>query len=270
MKFASWWKKKTPKSRRTKRYPFQKGNNISLISAILILLLGVTSLYFFLRSDVFLVRNLQINDHQAKLIKKRKIQDLLSDYLIRSIFSINSEELEAKIRNTFLAIEWIRVEKELPDTLHVSYQERESILRAKIANEDYLVSSDGLIFARAKTTNSTNQEHLPQIVLSNTQSFSESGVVLGQKLEQKGIKDLLKIASFNWVSLDVNLIELVFEENFLVLKLEDWTVRLLINNDDTERQLDTLKWIVQDANRQAKKLELIDLRFEKPVVRFRE
>lgn len=258
------------------------------ISVLLLLILIVSSIYLFLRSDILLVKELKIQKLQGwqnkSFTSEDEVKDVLLPFLARSILMISKDEVTKRVQGEFLAIKTVSVKKEVPDRMLVVYSERmpAAVIKAvkvfeeeyleknaqgeeikkmqkKVQTESFFVDEEGLIFARKD-----GEFDLPEFVLADRQNVN-----LGDQISGKELSAALKIIlTFNNNhELKINKVSLREEGEIEVIFTIGLTVLFEARNKDITFQTSSLQTIYQRSKIEGRRLSRVDLRFEKPVIK---
>lgn len=263
--------------------PFRK------ISVILIFFLSLLCVYLAFRSDVFLVHMIEEKQKKAPDTilavfvseKRRAIDFIESQVKGRSIFFINQKALKEKILKEFLSISDISFEKDFPNKLYVETLPREPVAVLKFVKEAsfsgriasssarmatssafaqqfFLVDKEGLVFAKVSSFSS-----LPLFYL-----FDEKFPDLGENIGQKRIQTASEVAQL----LKKAKIEVgeVFLTAFgtIEMNLKEGPMVFFSCQKSSVAQVTSLQLILSSTKMESKVPKVIDLRFERPVVRF--
>lgn len=222
----------------------------------LTLLFFGTSVYFLLRSDVFLLRELVITQHtQERFITENDIKDQLSSYLARSLLTLNTSAIHNAIVDENLALQEVKISKSYPDGINVELWERTPVAVVS----DWVVDEAGLLF---HTASSRHRLNLPQLEVTEAQEYQ-----LGDRLASGVIRNSLQVIEVLQKTESTSLKSFQLEEGG-VLKIitSDEAQILLDSGKQIEQQIASLQTILQDAKMSGKNFSRIDLRFTKPVV----
>ncbi len=226
------------------------------LSLFLIVLFFSTSVFFFLRSDIFQVKNLEFEFQELAneaLVRQRISEEVLG----RSIIFLNTSAVEAEIKREFLTIEAIKIAKKLPDQLFINVSVRIPLGRVKAGEgKQILVDSSGLLFREA------SGEKLPLIDLGESFSGSLGEVVGGQEV-QAYIETLRIIEEKGLETTSISL-----ERGMIRLKLKTGLVVLLSVEKSVGEQIDLLIKIIKRYRIKGRVPARVDLRFVRPVVKF--
>lgn len=241
------------------------------LSLLLIIFLFGTTVFFFLRSDIFQVRALDfkfeeptfvplsgtmagvIGPSEEALVRQRISEEVLG----RSVFFLSSAAVEEKIRKEFLTVKAIEMVKKLPDRLLINVSIRVPLAQVKTKEGRLLlVDAGGLLFREA------SGEKLPIIDLG--ESFEGS---LGEMVGGKEVKAYLE--TLNLVGeKGLVITSIALKPGMIELKLKTGPTALLSVEDPIVGQTELLTQILKRYKVAGQVPKRVDLRFSRPVVRF--
>ena len=224
------------------------------ISTILIIFLSLLSLFLFLRTDTFQVKALEFEFEQLAdeaLVRQRISEEVIA----RSIFFLNIGKVEQEIKENFLTVNAVSIEKKLPDRLLIKVSVRKPLaIVADKSKNQFLVDHEGLLFRPAAG------ETLPVITIS--EDFE--GVV-GTVIDGRGISGYLQTLDLvSQKGLETKAIYLRSETIELRLKK---TIVWLSADRVIDEQLELLTQILQRLKLGGRTPKSVDLRFSRPVVK---
>lgn len=232
------------------------------------ILFFATSVYFLLRSDIFLLRNIQIEkqtDH--RFLSQEQLAEQLGRYIARSILILDTQAIASTLTENNPALASIELHKNLQGTLKVFYREREPVAVVQTADEYLLVDADGFIFHPASERYKLSLPHL--ILGPGGDSADPPHYQLGDRLASGLVTAALQILNgINQIT-NVELERLtIHPQGTLTLQTKSGWTALLDAGKDIPSQITSLQTIVAAARMEGRGLSLIDLRFERPVVRY--
>lgn len=222
----------------------------------LTILFFATSVYFLLRSDVFLLRELVITQHtRERFVSEDELKDHLSAYLARSLLTLDTTSIQNKVLDENLALRKIIIKKDFPDKLVIEVWERTPVA---VINE-FVVDKDGLVFHEAS---SRHQLNLPELEVTQEQKYQ-----LGDRLVGGVVRNSLQVIKSIQQNEERGLESITLEERgILKIVTSDKAEILLDSGKDIDKQIASLQTILKDAKINGKQVAKIDLRFAKPVV----
>lgn len=259
--------------------PFRK------ISVVLIFLLSFLCVYLAFRSDLFLVHIVEgKTEKEPKIIlgifnsEKKKALGLIENQVRgKSLFFINQRALKEKILKDFLSISDVSFEKDFPNRLLVETLPREPIAVVEIVKSQklatasaqiatassvpgqrFVVDAEGLVFAKAGDFFGLPLFHL----------FDERVPSLGENIGQKRIETASEIIE-NLKKDEIEVSE-VFLTAFgsIEMILGDRTKVLFSGQKNPIAQVASLQLILSSTRIEGRVPRTIDLRFEKPIIKY--
>lgn len=261
-------------------------NKKSLVILPMIIIIGFI---FGLNSQLVQVKNLEI---KAKYIDCADEDGLRADIPVKglNILFLDKDVVKKGLLEKYPCIKEVHVEKKFLNTIQVSVSGRVPVLNVatlyqqdaslsasldevleKIASpsatasdsavleniltNDFLVDQNGEVFVSSK------KEDLPEILL-----LSDEIIKVGKRLDKNLIDSLLilfdKLKVF---SVDFKEVKVYSQGNILV----DGNTSILLNQKyDLQKQLASLQLILEKAKIENEQILFLDVRFEKPVVRY--
>lgn len=251
-----------------------------LVSLILLILLGLASVYLFLRSDIFLVREVDLRKSGEEIGQaptEDEIRERLGYLFAQSIFRVDGEKIARELTDYDLSIEEVAINKELPDKLHIFYKLRQpaAILEQKLTetlpegkqllkSEYYLIDEEGLIFEKI-----TQKLDLPVIKVADS-TAGGTGATLGvsTRLNENLVAAALEILQNTKKISDFKIQNItIFPDAQKVWVETSLGVEVEFSSEESiDQQISSLQTILTKARMDGKRVARIDLRFTKPVV----
>ena len=249
-----------------RRFSQRKQRNskrLLLIIYLVLFLLALFSLAF--KSGLFNIKKIEINlDKNLACVNEEQIKNA-SFLLGQNLFLTNGLSIEKNIKNKFVCIKRIILSKLFPNKVRIEVLGREPvailmILRSRDATSSAvleniatpsaeasdgasLVDRDGVIFSK-----DVGNLDIPKIYLLDNHNLENS------------LKILDKAQGFG---LDIKTIA-VLDNSFIIFSTPKIVFRLDSNIDS---QIASLQLILERAKIDSEKLEFIDLRFDKPIIK---
>ena len=126
----------------------QKTNYKFIVIFILIILVIIAAIYYLFYAPTFLIKNIIIQNTQNLSIA----QDL-DGLKGQNIFKINTTNLSEDLVAKYPEVNGLKITRGLPDTLRISFDERQSKLIWQSNEKYYLVDSYGAIYKIIETPN---------------------------------------------------------------------------------------------------------------------
>lgn len=226
---------------------------VKLVKLILLVaggILIVFSLFQLLRGDFFKINQIVCldRDQPCQTDWWFKVNGLV---LGKNIISLSPQKTEELIKEELSGIDQVKIEKKLPDKLIVYLTKRKPIAVVEVNSDYYQVDYQGIILAKLD-----QPTDLPLIVCSNRQF--ESPVILSSLdfLYQ------LLISGIEARRLEIT------DSRELTVFLKTGPKVLISLDKNIKEQVDSLQLILERAKIEGKQIELIDLRFDKPVISY--
>lgn len=232
---------------------------------LFLLIIFFLLIYISLKANIFSIRFVDLKRENVECLNEGRIKDLS---LGKNIFLINEKNISDEIKKDFICVKSISFSKILPDKLNLDILGRRPVAQLMMSNSEASASS---LIENIATPSAQGEAYL----------LDEEGVVFS-----KGNLD-----SPNIYILSKN-IDLGFEDNYLkILKILDNSRKLqldikqsyVLNNlliinsvpkiifkldFPLDLQIASLQLILKVAKIDNKELEFIDLRFDKPVIKY--
>lgn len=268
------------KAKRDSGNIFQKFWKIGTIILSLFLILDI---YLLLDSDILKVKNIEVKLENVTCVGKADIEKETAIFG-QNIFILNESVIQSKLKEKFFCIKFVNLLRQFPDIVKLAVTGRQAVaLLSPLKFEDstssasldiaiffatpssqledksksYILDDEGIIFAKGELPN------VPKIY------FLGDDLSLGNRLEEDVVKSALiildKVKSFG-----VNIKEAkIYSQKFLGLNpIADKPKIIFALDKDINIQLASLQLILTEAKIDLREMEFIDLRFDKPVVKY--
>ncbi|TSC87728.1 MAG: Uncharacterized protein G01um10147_414 [Microgenomates group bacterium Gr01-1014_7] len=243
---------------------------ILFLSILLIISMGV----FLFRSNIFTITSIEVEIEKVGCVESDKIRDA-SNLLGQNFFLLNSSKLENDLKNKYVCIHKVNLSRYFPNKvkLFIFGREPAAILivlkdgeatesaeatpsaEASSSAEGFVVDNEGVVYS-----NSIEQINAPYIYAGGL------NLTVGQKIKDDFIGKILKILE-KLKSFGVDVKETKIYSNSLLLT--GAMPRIIFKlSDNIDTQIASLQLILNKAKIDGEILEFIDLRFDKPVVKF--
>lgn len=234
-------------------------------------------IYFFFKLGIFTIRQVIVETKQLGCANGNQIRNS-TNLLGQNFFLINSKGTEDTIKRKFYCIKSASVNKIFPDKVKIEALSRQPaalliVLKEKEASVSslidiatpsarqvqgsYQVDKEGVIFSK-----DTEALNIPKVYIF------DAGIELGKQMEGKLISNALRALE------KVKQVGLVVKESwvldkYFIVNSEVLNLRIIFRlNEKLDLQLASLQVILDKAKIDLKELEFIDLRFDKPIVKF--
>lgn len=199
-------------------------------------------------------------------IKKGTIEntDCLSENFIektavlnKNIFLTSTDKIKSDLKNKYPCIADVEVKKIYPSTISVKVIKVKTVL--KIDGSDLALSENNIVIKN-------NGSDITPVL------FSPQGITFteGQKVTDKTILFITSLAAdIQKSDFLISNIRLV-EGGSIALYSRDESVAIFTQTKDAREQVDSLQAILAKAKIDSSKIEKIDLRFDKPILVFKQ
>ncbi|NCS32304.1 hypothetical protein GW793_02330 [bacterium] len=236
---------------------------IALLSIVFVIATG----------DTFLVKEIIVSPQSEMYVARSEVGILAQKYVPSSIFMYPGNDLEREITAQYPQVKNSTVTRELPGTVKISYEEFVPVLCIHTSDTWYLVSDDGMVFYSYQ-----NIEKLPEIVpvVSIGETQLGSKISVGESIPMSTIEWFLSAATFEWGSVGLTLSEVVMEASgettrilqTIYLNSENRLVIKISSKQNPSEILQLIEPIFTGSLRSGKTVIELDLRFDRPVVRY--
>ncbi len=219
-------------------------------------------IYFIVWSPFFKVKNLNIGDEQVKQI-------VANQFTGKNILFLRQTNVAGYVINKDPRIDGLVLEKKYPRSLSikVSYRKPLAVVlsAAKTTSKKegqrvvkmrkYLIDDQGIVFSQATTS-----ARLPSFELGSKK------IDIGDRLQSENVVNYLQILShLRRAGIEVGTLK-VMEQETVEIQLSDGTLVLLSSSRNPEKQIEALQVILTKYKIKETALAKVDLRFDKPVV----
>ncbi|HDL74870.1 MAG TPA: FtsQ-type POTRA domain-containing protein [bacterium] len=235
---------------------------------LLILIIIISFFYFLFFSNTFQTKEViitgerEISKHDIYESIQEKLENKISFLKTKSIFLINTNELEKDILNNFPKIDKVKIKKRFPESLNITIVERTS--SASWCKEEicFLLDNKGIIFEQAQDSS----DLIKIIDMRNNREFSLSDKVIEPNLLSQIIEINSKLKK------DIKIAKVYIQPNkeLNIKTIDDWEIYLNLN-EDIDWQLTKLNLVLEKQIPFEKRDELdyIDLRFTKVYFKYK-
>ncbi len=273
------------KSSRRRVNNTQSGKKISFRKILIPILLAAV-IFLLSKLDVFLVKNVA---YELDKINCTNSGDISSKIKLtgQNLWLINNDQIIQKIESNYLCVKSVTIEKRIPSSLKIKLVGRSPFAVVKSISGDEVdnfisgfaviaTDSAAISSASAKPTNTdktgllidqdgvlydkeTNQNGLPTIFYQGKLSLGDQDLVM---IFKQAAEIFSKLKTFNLNSDKAT----VTQEKYAYFYTTPKTVFNL--NPSLDNQLASLQLILETAKIKNENIEVTDLRFDKPIIRF--
>lgn len=261
------WRKRSKKGR-------SKKIKILLIFFLFLLFIGGL-IIFIAKFPFFTINTIDTVLNNVPCVSENQIKES-SGILGQSFFRINFKNITGNLKNKFICIKEINTAYTFPNKVKIIVTGRQPVFRllslktgessssgdleniatpsAEFATDVFLIDKEGVIFSKDPAETNT-----PGIFVSGL------NLTLGQISKNIHFENILKIFE-KTSTFGLGVKNTILLDNYLILFSDPKVVFKL--DVDVDMQLASLQLILSEAKINLRKLEFIDLRFDKPIVRF--
>ncbi len=248
----------------------------------LVLIIGILGvLYFFVFSNFYHITNIEV--YGNSIISTDDLLDISNDYLAqkkllvlknKNIFIFSKQDLTSKISEVVL-LNSLEINKILPNTIRITINEREAVLKWYTNNHEYLVDENGVVikrFYKLVTPKIFQLNNKIQQVENKTDEFikiynaNNESINLGNKvLSSEDVKFIFKLtdkfSKINHLNFKDMTVPANYPQYIEVNMTDDWKIYFNLV-DSFEAQFNRLDVLVNDKIKKEnlRYLEYIDLR----------
>ncbi len=234
--------------------------------------------YLFFKSGIFTIKQVAVEARSLSCATEKEIRNS-ANLLGQNFFLANTKATEEALKAKFFCIKSAPVSRNFPDKVKIqalsrqqvavlaTLKEKEASLSSLFLNiatpgaagirENFKVDSEGVVFSK-----DTEELNVPKIYIF------DPGISLGKELESNYIGNTLKLLE-GMKTFRVAVSESWIFDNIFIVNSNTSKLKIVFRLDDpVDIQLASLQLILDKAKIDLKELEFIDLRFDKPIVRF--
>lgn len=252
------------------------------ILIILIVLVVVAGGFFFLTSNFFYIKYLDVQTERVNCTSTEDLKNT-SQILDRSIFFLDKQIVEDKLRKRYVCVKGISLSPEFPNRIKMQVFGRTPVFQllrlpekepsssavfedflnkdsSESAKENskikdkYLVDEEGVLFSK------------DEIGSLKKLYFFDDSLTLGQKLDQNIFENYQEVIKKLAVLAIASEEAKIYSNKYLLYNAKPKLIIDLSGNINT--QLASLQLILSRAKIEGKEMEFIDTRFENPIVKY--
>jgi cell division septal protein FtsQ len=209
--------------------------------------LGLCS--YYIAATLFVIKKI--------VVTNPKVQVLVNDKLLnRHILFFPSDKLRTDLLDLYPEFADVIVRKKLPDTLIIDFMVRQPAAIVKLPARSVLVDLTGIVLGAAEKSNRI----LPVI------QIGDENAVDGERLKNPAILGALRF--LGELNSDIYVREITLEEELTLRVKSNESDILIMQNANMMPLASTLQILLTRFRMKGRMPVLIDLRFEKPVIRY--
>lgn len=258
-KKAKFTSKKRPKPTNYKSRRLKKFSNTYFKLMLLPLLMIVAVLvYTFVLKDVnyFLIKYININGTKTFVAKEDVDVVVRNKVLNSNIFSIHTKDIQQIVKENFMGVKNVIVQKKYPNTINIDITERTPIAVIHDIDNYYLVDEEGFILGVIDPKDS----NLPQIIY-------DGKLNVGEYIDEKLVPIYLNLVQ----SLDqnsINATSISLSQNYIVFYDKDFIKFIISTKKDIFTQVNIIKNLLNQLSKEQNVAKRIDLRYDKVIVEY--
>lgn len=251
-------------------------NFILKLLIVLSLFALIGGIYLFSKNNLFKISKVNLTLNSADCVSSEQIKKIITD---QNILFLNSTKIEKQIREKHICIKSVFISKIFPNKISVEVSGREPAAILMVGSQNIaslsaeasesgtinfvidqkskplLVDETGVIFSE-----DIGQKNIPRIYVS------EEKLVVGKNLEGGVTKQALEIINkLRIFNLEIKEVKIDSGKNLII----NSNPKLIFSlNKSVDIQLASLQLILEKAKIDKEIMELIDLRFDNPVVKY--
>lgn len=220
---------------------------------VFIFLIIVFFIGFLIITDFFKIKEIKVNNKNII-----GINELKDNYLL----FLNEESVKKRLLEKNPQIKDIQIKKQLPNTLIFNFILDQPIAILSIDNYYIYLSDDGKIILKSKKI-----ENYKLPIINFYQKLIINDYQPGQNIDIKEIKKALMILKkFNELNIHINSLD-INSVDMILFNLDDKKV-YFSSDKEVEKQFYEFANIYRQFKIEGRNYKEIDLRFNKPIVRF--
>lgn len=229
-------------------------------SLLSLLVLGglITLVIVFFQGDYFRIKEISCFVGETSCTDEEKI--IFADLLGENIFLCQTHNFTQKILEKYWQFEQVKIEKKLPHQIIVSLKTRQPFFNMTMEGKKWwLLDQQGFVLQEKEKAFAG----LPQVFYSLSLQPA-----VGQKIEQETIQAIVQMLTSLAQEKLINYQKIMAQENVITLFTTDQLIASFSAQKNMQVQVDSLHFIVRLSKIEGKLPKFLDLRYDKPVVRF--
>lgn len=268
--------------RKHKRVKSNLSSKIWKIGVGVLILFLILDSYLLVTSRIFNIKSLEVVLDKVSCVDENSIRNEAS-FLGENFFLLDNRGFEEQMKVKYFCIQSVKLLKTFPDKAKIEVFGREAVaVLAQLTSEstlsgalenlassssstlaqekiesEFLVDRDGVVFLKDRLDN------LPVIYFLG--GALNTGNSVGEGLIKSSLKILEKLKSFEVEIKDAK----IYSQNILLIIPDTQKPRIIFAMDkNIEVQLASLQLILTQAKIDMQEMEFIDLRYDKPIVKY--
>lgn len=244
------------KIRRSKFYGISK--TISTILAISAVILFIFNL------NIFYIEDVQVSPFEQKsftYIEMEEIEKCLLDCVGERIFWVDIDKISQGVLKKSPFVSEVYVSKKFPNIISVKIIERVPTLKVQAENGVFMIDKDLIVLSKCDKYPATCQE-LPNC------EFTSQKLEVGENINSAELESIEQIQE-SLSDMDIKAEKFwIPEEKIIVVELKTKSRIIISTQKDLYKQSKEFQYTHENLLLQDKKYKEIDLRYDRPVIRF--
>lgn len=226
---------------------------VLIISSVLLYLICFAS--FFQVEGIEILGSKEISAEKIKSLVEKRVQTKVLSFSSKSIFLIPFKKIEKDILTEFPPIQKIDFDRDFPDRLIVSVEQRKPVAVFLQKKNHFLMDPQGVIFKRIEQGKTSQFLKVKNLTLRKEAKLGD------QVVDSKELSQILQIDP-QLEDLDILSAEIVNEQRVNFKTSLGWEIYISLK-EDISQQIFNLETVLKEkiSPEERKELEYIDLRF---------
>ncbi len=245
----------------------------SRIKILIFLFLPIVLIIIFYKLNILKIQNVEIKNEGADCINGNNLNEK-NMLLGRNFFTFSTDEINSKIKKNNICIKDVIYSRNFPKTVEITLVGRKPIIKL-LEVRDFEASASALIENTATPSADESDAFIADdegIVFSKDTDLDLPKVyIIGQSLkigtefENNSLKKMIDILK-KLPGFGVDNRSSYFYTGLLIINTSPKIIFKL--DQDIDIQIASLQLILQKAKMDSERLEFIDLRFDKPIIKY--
>jgi cell division septal protein FtsQ len=256
--FRKTKKKRSRKQKKSIRKAKGKQKLFLEFLLIIIVLSAIAGVFYFFSSQYFAIQLISCEKNNFSCDQETEFFD---DIKGQNIFTVDTAKLKNKIKDRLMYVKNLEVKKQYPNKITIKINERQP--QAALSQNNslwYYVDESGFVFSQ-----SYEAQDLPKINYKNY----NLNLFLGQQISNDTVLKTIEIASLlknNFVPFKEIKLN---SQSEIIVELDSELQAFMSSNREVQIQVESLQFILRLSKIEGRLPASIDLRYAKPVVKYK-